>query len=249
MAKVFLDELEQNRRLQEVEITLGVSFKNRELLIEALTHSSYANEKMIETNSTGVPIVNNERFEFLGDAVIGLVVARLLMDKFPDAAEGKLSRWRSQMVSRKTLAELANDWRFGDCIFLGRGERRTGGSEKRSILAGVLEAIIGGLYMDSGMAACEQVLTKLFAKWLSNLEEKSGHLAVLDQKTHLQERTQQLYKTTPVYRVVEAWGAEHEKYFRVEILIDKKVIALGDGRSKKDAEQQAAFAALQIIGF
>lgn len=249
MAKVFLNEPEQGRRLEEVEQTLGIAFKNRELLIEALTHSSYANEKMIENSTNGDPVANNERFEFLGDAVIGLIVARLLMDKFPEAAEGKLSRWRSQMVSRKTLAELANEWRFGSCIFLGRGEQRTGGSEKRSILAGVLEAIIGALYLDSGMAACEQVLTKLFAKWILELEEKSGHLSVLDQKTHLQERTQQLYKTTPVYRVVEAWGAEHEKYFRVEILIDKKVIALGDGRSKKEAEQQAAFAALQIIGF
>lgn len=154
------------------------------------------------------------------------------------------------MVSRKTLAELALDLRLGEFVFLGRGEKRTGGSEKRSILAAALEALVGALYLDSGMEGASKFLGEIYRPLfsaLTNGDESFFHM--MDKKTHLQERTQSLYKTAPVYRLVEAWGPEHAKTFRVEIVIAGEVVACGDGRSKKDAEQQAASLALELMGF
>lgn len=225
-------------------------FRSTDLLVQALTHSSYSNENSSSFEREVVPeIPDNERLEFLGDAVIGLVVARRLMDLFPLACEGKLSRWRSSLVSRKTLAEMAAELGLGDLILLGRGERRTGGAEKRSILAAVLEAVVGALYLDGGMETVTEFLVRIYANWFDSLTDGNDQVfRMLDKKTHLQERTQHMYRTTPEYRLVEAWGAEHEKFFRVEILISGEVIARGDGRSKKEAEQQAAHMALEAMG-
>lgn len=193
-------------------------------------------------------IPDNERLEFLGDAVIGLAVARQLMELFPEASEGKLSRWRSSLVSRKTLAEIAIELRLGDYLMLGRGERRTGGAEKRSILAAALEALVGAVYLDGGIDAAAGFLNRIYRNWFDSLLSGDDHsLRMLDRKTSLQEKTQQLYRTTPEYRLVGSWGAEHEKHFRVEILIAGQVVATGDGRSKKEAEQQAASAALSAM--
>ncbi len=224
-------------------------FLDRELLIQALTHSSYSNEKSTGDGVADTPIVaDNERLEFLGDAVIGLVVAGALMELFPEASEGRLSRWRSSLVSRKTLAEMAASLGMGDWILLGRGERRTGGAEKRSILAAVLEALVGALYLDAGIEPSKEFLVRIYQSAFDAIAEGDElSLKMVDRKTHLQELTQQKYRTTPEYRLVESWGAEHEKSFRVEIRISGDVIASGDGRSKKEAEQQAAEAALKRL--
>jgi ribonuclease III len=169
---------------------------------------------------------------------------------FPDASEGKLSRWRSSLVSRKTLAEIALHLGLGDLVLLGRGERQTGGAEKRSILAAVLEALVGAIYLDGGLEAVATFLINVYRPLFAELESgDDSMLKLMDKKTHLQERTQSLYKAAPLYRLVEAWGPEHEKVFRVEIIIDGRVVARGDGRSKKDAEQQAASIALELLGF
>lgn len=235
-----------------METLVAYSFSSKELLALALTHSSYSNEQAVTGPRAAAPDApaDNERLEFLGDAVIGLVVAQLLMDRFPQACEGKLSRWRSNLVSRKTLAEIAADLDIGGCLLLGRGEKRTGGAEKRSILAAGLEAIVGALYLDGGMPPVWAFLSKIYATWLESLGDGDDTmLRMLDKKTHLQEKTQSLYKTTPVYRLVEVWGLEHEKNFKVEILIADKVIATGSGRSKKEAEQAAAHQALETLGF
>jgi ribonuclease III len=217
-----------------------------------MTHSSYSNEcagLRNDASAPAPPLEDNERLEFLGDAVIGLVIAQTLMELFPNASEGKLSRWRSNLVSRKTLAEIALGLGLGDFVFLGRGEVRTGGAEKRSILAAVLEAIIGALYLDGGMEKASFFLMKIYRPWLSSLTNGDENVfKMMDKKTHLQEKTQSLYKAAPVYRLVEAWGPEHEKTFRVEILIEGKIVATGDGKSKKEAEQQAASQALELMG-
>lgn len=220
-------------------------FNYEDLPIEAMTHSSYANELNSQREEK---IPNNERLEFLGDAVLGLIVARILMDMFREASEGSLSRWRSSLVSRRTLADVANALELGSCILLGRGELRTGGVGKRSILAGALEALVGAVYLDAGIEKAYEFVERTFEPWfavLKNGDEKE--MRMLDKKTHLQERTQSLYKITPNYRVVESWGPEHQKSFRVEILLGERVVTTGNGRSKKEAEQQAAGAALEIL--
>ena len=225
-------------------------FCKPDLLIQAITHSSYSNETACAQEKALPILADNERLEFLGDAVIGLVVARTLMELFPDAAEGKLSRWRSSLVSRKTLAELASELRLGDYVMLGRGEKRTGGSEKRSILAAALEALVGAMYLDGGIEKVSVFLRQIYQPLLAALTEGDETIfKLMDKKTHLQEKTQSVFKAAPHYRLVEAWGPEHEKFFRVEIVIDGKVVAQGDGRSKKEAEQQAASLALDILGF
>lgn len=187
--------------------------------------------------------------EFLGDAVIGLVIASTLMDLFPLASEGKLSRWRSGLVSRKTLAEVADGLDFGNRVLLGRGELRTGGATKRSILAGTFEAIVGALFVDAGLEKVSEFLRHTFKSHLTRIAD-GGETVMksLDKKTHLQERIQSVYKITPIYRVARTWGPEHEKEFRVEIVIGNKVVAEGNGRSKKEAEQQAASIAIEILG-
>lgn len=236
--------------ISAVERLVNHQFRDANLLIQALTHSSYSNENSTHAENARREIPDNERFEFLGDAVIGLVVAKALMERFPDACEGRLSRWRSSLVSRKTLAEISLELRMGDLILLGRGERRTGGAEKRSILAAVLEAVVGAVYVDGGLEKATEFLEDIYQGWFDRLlDGDDSAIRMLDRKTHLQERTQQVYRSTPEYRLVESWGAEHEKNFRVEILIAGEVVARGDGRSKKEAEQSAAQAALEVLGF
>lgn len=230
-----------------LEALTGYLFQDRELALQSLTHSSYSNESA-EPSQTET-LSDNERLEFLGDAVIGLVVAKNLMERFPSASEGKLSRWRSSLVSRKTLAEIAGRLELGKLVRLGRGERQTGGAEKRSILAAALEALVGAIFRDGGLDAADEFLLRIYRPLFEMLEQGDEQLyQLMDKKTHLQERTQSLFKSAPLYRLVGSWGPEHEKSFRVEIVIDGKIVAQGDGRSKKDAEQQAASLALEILG-
>jgi ribonuclease III len=237
-----------DRSVEAIEKIIEYQFKDTDILIQALTHSSYFNEAA-ELASSDELRSDNERLEFLGDAVLGLVVAKELMSYCPSANEGRLSRWRSSLVSRKTLAELALDLGLREFLLLGRGERQTGGAEKRSILAAVFEAIVGAIYLDGGMEPVHRFLKKVFTPFLASLADGNETcLRMVDKKTHLQEKTQSIYKSAPSYRLVEAWGPEHEKVFRVEILIEGKVVATGDGRSKKEAEQDAAHNALESLG-
>lgn len=240
-------------RLRQFEAVSGYRFRHASFLEEALTHSSYANEL---NTGAATPLPNNERFEFLGDAVIGLVVAQLLMERYPGASEGRLSRWRSLLVSRRALAEIAVQYKLGESLRLGRGELRSGGAEKRSLLAGVFEALLGAIYLDgaepndpgAGLVGARAVLERWFDPWLDAVgadDRMPGPL--VDRKTFLQERTQALYKVTPTYRLIESWGREHEKQFRVEIALGERVLATGMGRSKKDAEQDAAQRALERL--
>lgn len=239
-----LDPLQIKEILERVEPVLGHPFLKPELLIEALTHSSYSNETATET----FKLPDNERFEYLGDAVIGLVVAESLMKRFPESSEGKLSRLRSHLVSRKTLGEIALAFQMNEWVLLGRGEARTGGAMKRSILAGLFESVIGALYLDAGLGKAAAFLTRAYEEQFRLMETDTAiSRQVLDIKTFLQEKTQSRFRETPVYRLVETWGLEHEKFFRVEVQVCGKVVAEGEGRSKKDAEQEAARLAMEIL--
>lgn len=225
----------------EVASALGHVFKNTSLLEEALTHSSFKNEKNTQKD--------NERLEFLGDAVIGLVIGEQLWLQFPKAAEGQLSRWRGQLVSRKSLADFALQLGMGHWVLLGKGEERSGGATKRSILAGVFESVVGALYLEGGISKARKFLLKVYRPLLETLtEDDIQYRKELDQKTFLQEITQSRHGSTPLYRVVDAWGLEHEKSFKVEIEIAGAVIATGQGKSKKEAEQKAAQQALEVMG-
>lgn len=229
--------------MQEI---LGHQFADREVLLLSLTHSSYSNEQA----SLGVECRDNERLEYLGDAVLGLVVAEALMDIFPHACEGKLSQWRSHLVSRQTLSELAGSLKLGEYLRLGKGERRSGGGRKTSILAAAFEAVVGALYLDGGVEAAAQFIQSSYSNLLSCLKEGNGYVSSMtDCKTYLQECTQEKFRTTPVYRLVDTWGLEHQKMFRVELRVGDEVVSVGEGKSKKSAEQEAAGRALKDLGF
>lgn len=215
---------------------LGYTFRDPSLLTQALTHRSFVNE-------VGDPrVVDNERFEFLGDAVIDLVVSVALMKRFPTAREGGLSKMRASIVSEHALARIARTIQLGEALRLGRGETMSGGRDKASILSDAFEAVMAAIYMDAGYDAAERVL-------LDRLElPKDGTLEQRDAKTELQHRIQAERHVTPTYRLVDQSGPEHERHFVVELLVDGEVLGRGEGRTKKRAEQQAATRVLASLG-
>lgn len=224
--------------LRELEGTLGYAFRDCGLLECALTHSSYANE----AGSEGVR--NNERFEFLGDAVLELSMTDLLMEQFPDATEGEMTRIRSALVNETQLAEVSRKMGFGKYLLLGRGEEMTGGRVKSSILADSYEAILGALYMDGGLLPSIEIVRFHFSE---KLEDARRGYIFRDYKTSLQEIVQARYGRTPNYTNVGESGPDHEKVYEVEIRIGDELFGNGLGRSKKEAEQKAAESALKKI--
>ncbi len=229
------DEL--NERHAELEGRLGHSFRNQALCETAMTHTSWLNEAGRPERS------DNERLEFLGDAVLDLVVSDLLMRRFPDRREGDLSRARAALVSETGLAQVALALDLGRFILLGKGEERTGGRGRPSILANALEALMGAIYMDAGFDVAAAVASRLFE---SRIEEVDQH-ARLDYKSRLQERAQALWQTAPVYEVVAEEGPDHDKRFEVALSLAGRPYGRAIGRSKKEAEQGAAAAALDAI--
>jgi len=228
---------ETKARCAELEARLGHSFRNAALCETALTHTSWVNEAGQPERS------DNERLEFLGDAVLDLVVSDLLMRRFPDRREGDLSRARAALVSEPGLAQVAVALELGRFILLGKGEERTGGRGRPSILANALEALMGAIYIDAGFDAAAAVASRLFE---SRIEEVDQH-ARLDYKSRLQERAQALWQTAPVYEVVAEEGPDHDKRFEVALSLAGRPYGRAIGRSKKEAEQGAAAAALDAI--
>jgi ribonuclease-3 len=219
------------RDLGELEKSLGYSFENRKFLWDALIHKSYANERKLPDT------VANERLEFLGDAVLELVVSQAIMERFPNYSEGELSKLRASIVNEHNLARLARRLRLGEFLFLGKGEARSGGREKASILADAYEAVLAAVYLDGELPAAELVGRAHFQSIFKKIQvEGYDH----DFKTLLQERCQAVFKVTPEYRVVEATGPDHQKEFTVALSIAGKPWAEGRGRTKKEAEQRAA---------
>lgn len=220
---------------QELEKKIGYTFQNRALLKQAVTHSSFANEQKINRQK------HYERLEFLGDAVLELVSSDFLFQTHPEMPEGQLTKLRASMVCEPALAYCAKDLTLDSYIQLGKGEEATGGRYRDSIVSDVMEAVIGAIYLDGGM---EPARTYIHRFILSDLENKQ---LFLDSKTNLQEYMQQNLKKEFHYRLVEESGPEHDKVFLVEVVMDEKVLGRGKGRTKKAAEQQAAYEAL--LGF
>jgi ribonuclease-3 len=221
-----------------LEERLGHTFADPSLCEGALTHKSWVNEAQ-----PGSGRHDNERLEFLGDAVLALVVSDLLMKTFPDRAEGELSKTRAVIVSESGLSKTAEAMELGQWIFLGRGEDQAGGRHKPSILSNALEALFGAVYLDAGLGVAASVAERLFGHALPEAEQH----ARLDHKSRLQERSQALLQVTPVYSVIRQEGPDHDKRFEVAISLGGREYGRAVGRSKKEAEQSAAAQALGLL--
>jgi len=225
------------RNPAEIEEKLNYHFKNRELLFESLRHSSYVNEQGVSG------LRDNERLEFLGDAVLNLVVGDLLMERYPDLKEGELSRMRASLVCESQLAQIARRLDLGAYVRLGRGEARTRGREKDSILADTLEALLAAVYRDGGLENARRMIREMFAPLLEQLPSAA---AQQDFKSRLQEMVQERHRAMPEYRVIAESGPDHDKTFTVSL----KVLGIrvqGSGKNKKAAEQEAARNALKTL--
>ena len=225
--------------IQSFESTVGYRFKNRNLLLQALTHRSHSQES---GNGGG----DNERFEFLGDAILGFLACERLVAKFPREPEGQLSKWKARLVSAVNLLEVARAIGLGTYLQLGRGEERTGGRDKSTILADALEALIAALYLDGGMKAAEGFVDRLILTDQA-LDAAARGDSPQDFKSPLQELLQGARLPTPLYNRVEEQGPPHARTFRVEVRIGEMFRAEGQGTSKKSAEQKAAQLALEYF--
>ncbi len=224
--------------IHDIEKKLGLKFSQPELLFQALTHRSFTAENK---NC----IKDNERLEFLGDAVLELVISHILYKKFGHAHdEGNLTKMRAWLVNEASLAEKARNLNLGALLRLGRGEEMSGGRDKPSILADAFEALIGALYLDRGFEKVFAFTEKVFENLL-NLVDTQG--LCYDYKTALQEFTQSKYHATPVYQLENISGPAHHRTFEVSLFFDGRQVSTGKGKSKKEAEQQAAKRALEIL--
>jgi ribonuclease-3 len=217
---------------------LNYSFKNEELLSQAFRHPSYVYEK----DDPGVS--DNQRLEFLGDAVINLAISHLLMESFPEMKEGDLSKYRASLVSESGLHFIARELELGDYLLLGKGEERTNGRKKPSILTDALEALIGAIYLDGGFTDVLRVIEGIFSPLLNRIGLGGS---INDFKTELQEYSQEAFQSTPEYRLEKETGPDHNKTFYVAVYLKGNVLGRGEGKSKKEAEQRAAKEALVCL--
>jgi len=222
--------------IKDLETAIGYRFRNIQLLQNALTHSSYANERWHNS------LLSNERLEFLGDSVLGMLVAEYLYRTFPDRPEGELTRMRADMVCEHTLATVANKIGLGEHLMLGHGEERLGGRSRESILADATESVIAACFLDGGLEAAAQ-----FVKRYILVEVPVTRPNNMDYKTALQELVQQKKNQTLSYALVGQSGPDHDKQFDVEVSLNGTVVGTGSGRSKKRAEQMAAKAAIEKL--
>ena len=222
--------------IKDLEAALGYKFDNITLLQNALTHSSYANERWHNS------LLSNERLEFLGDSILGMLVAEYLYKNFPDRPEGELTRMRADMVCETSLAAIAGRLDLGKHLLLGHGEERFGGRSRASILADAVESVIAAAFLDGGMAAAEGIVTRFV---LCNVPV--SRLQNVDYKTALQELVQQKKNQVLCYRLVGESGPDHDKVFTAQVLLNDRVVGEGSGSSKKRAEQEAARAALEQL--
>ena len=223
--------------MRNLEEKLGYSFKNLSLLETALTHSSYANEK----HAPGVE--SYERLEFLGDSILGLVTADFLYQHEPRLPEGRMTRLRAELVCEASLHQVALSLGVGDCMRLGRGEEHSGGRERPSILADMVEAIIAAMYLDGGLAAARRFI---LGQVLNEVQIGEAHQTV-DYKTELQELVQQKPGRVISYEMTGESGPDHDKRFYFRVSVDGRAVGEGEGRTKKEAEQMAASRALEAL--
>jgi ribonuclease-3 len=224
--------------LAEFQKSIGIMFQSPSLLATALTHSSLVNE------SSGTVVESNERLEFLGDAVLGFIIAEKLYQDFPGLSEGDMTRLRSALVRQDALARAAQSIRLGDFLDMGRGEEASGGRGRAANLAGALEAVIAAICLDRGTSATRDFVLSLLGEELA----RAGHQGIsVDYKSKLQETMQARRQVAPTYRLVKEVGPDHDKRFTVEVLSGDKVLGRGSGKSKKLAESEAARLALERL--
>ena len=229
---------DRQKNLEALAGRLGYEFKDLALLDQALKHSSYVHE------NKGGRCDSNERLEFLGDAVLELCVSQMLYLHFPKADEGAMSKARSSLVNESHLARAARELDLGRFMMLGRGEEIQNGREKPSLLSDAMEAALAAVYLDGGLDQVSRVVDRLLG---GKLERAIQRASRKDFKTRIQEKVQERLHITPRYQLVEAVGPDHEKLFRVMLLVDGREIAQGNGKSKKEAEQQAAQKGLELL--
>ncbi|MEW6408791.1 MAG: ribonuclease III [Nitrospirota bacterium] len=224
-----------NTTISSLQENINYTFNNENLLIQAITHKSYANEK-------GVP--DNERLEFLGDSVLNFIVSDYLIKKFPEYTEGNLSKLKAYIVNENTLYRIAEELHLGDYLLLGKGEEITGGRRKTSILADTLEALIAAIYLDGGFDAASLLVRSFISREIHDIDIKG---IIYDFKTELQEYSQRIFGSLPYYKISGEYGPDHEKTFEIEVTINDEIYGRGIGKSKKEAEQSAAARALNKL--
>jgi len=223
-----------------LEKKLNLKFQNKDFLIQAFVHRSYLNE------SPDFYLSHNERLEFLGDAVLELVVTERLYQNYPDKSEGELTNWRAALVNAKMLAIISQDLGFNEFLLLSRGEEKELGKARQYILANTFESFIGSVYLDQGYRTCQEFIEKYLLVKLPEIIEKGLYK---DVKSRLQEESQERAKLTPLYKVLEEWGPDHAKHFIVGVFLGEDLIAKGEGSSKQEGEEEAAREALKIKGW
>jgi ribonuclease-3 len=232
-----------------LEERLGYKFSSRALLDRALTHSSAVPElKASGAEEAGSPTLpmDNERLEFLGDAVLQLLASEYLLGTFPEWSEGQLSKSRARIVNAGSLEAAARRLRLGEHLRLGRGEEKTGGREKQTLLADAFEAVVAGVYLDAGLGPAREVLRRVLFE--QALEERGERIAESDRKSALQEFLQGRGRPPAEYRLAGESGPDHQKIFTIEVRVDGEYMATGEGSTKKEAEQRAARSALERLG-
>lgn len=228
-----------DQQLDSLQERLGYRFRDKAFLIEALSHSSYVNE------NSDAGASSNERMEFLGDSVLGLLITQYLFERYPDCPEGELTLMKSVLVSEGTLAGIAQRIEIGSCLSLGKGEAASGGAERASNLSNALEAMLAAIYLDAGLEETRCVTVGLFGE---DLEKIATTLHSLNYKNLLQHYSQEHEGAIPEYVMLGSHGPQHEKLFEIEVRIKGAPLGKGSGRSKKEAEQEAARIALDVLG-
>lgn len=226
------------KNVEQLENRIGYVFKNKDIAVNALVHSSFSNEYQ------EYKISSNERLEFLGDAILGFVLGLMLYNNEEEFSEGQMSKIRALIVCEASLNNCAIKLNLGELIFLGRGEEANGGRERASILSDAMEAVIGSIYLDGGMEAAERIIREILTE---TYEKAVKGLLFMDYKTALQEELQKSGDVRIQYKLIEANGPDHSKTFKISVYANDKAIGTGSGKSKKDAEQMAAKAALEDI--
>ena len=225
------------KNFSSLEKKLNLNFKNKDLLIQAFCHRSYLNE------NPDFYLHHNERLEFLGDAVLELIVTEYLYQKYPKKSEGELTNWRAALVNAKILSDSAKDLDFNDFLLLSRGEGKELGKARQYILANTFETIIGAIYLDQGYQACQNFIKKHLIIKLPEIIEKG---LFKDAKSRFQEGAQEKVGVTPTYKVLEEWGPDHAKNFIIGVFLNNELVGKGGGSSKHEAEEQAAKNAIEI---
>jgi len=220
------------QNIEKLEKSLGYQFKNKNLIIEALTHKSYKKA------------YNNERLEFLGDAVLDLVIGEYLFQKFPNVDEGELSKMRASLVNEKGFQKLAILLDLGKYLLISVAEENNSGRKKPSLLSNSFEAVMGAIYLESGLDKVEDIVLKLLNEAYPTIDLES---IFKDYKTTLQELTQAKFGMTPSYKLIQSCGPDHDKEFKMAVAVDNKVLAVASGKTKKEAQQKAAQKALNIL--